>query len=310
MRYWWVNQNQTYKHEVQGGFLWSPKRNKGGGRNQFYDNMTEVQPGDLVLSFCDTQIKAVGVAQGSAESASKPNFGSIGDQWDDEGWLVPIEFDEATNPVRPKDFIGELQPHLAPKYAPLQANGNGNQGVYLAEVSEGFAAVVLGKMGLSLLNIAHEDSAAAQAEQDDAKAQQAVQGRTDIGPTQKEQLVLARRGQGIFRANVRLNETACRLTGVTDPFLLVASHIKPWRDCDDLEKLDGCNGLLLSPHVDRLFDRGLISFEDDGTILKSPKLPAGVWTAWCLDGVSKVGAFTPEQGVYLAYHRSEVFPGS
>ncbi len=46
---WWVNQNQTYKFEVPGGFLWSPKTNKNGSKNQFYDNMALVQPGDLVF---------------------------------------------------------------------------------------------------------------------------------------------------------------------------------------------------------------------------------------------------------------------
>ena len=64
MQYWWVNQNQTYKAEVSGGFLWSPKTRKDGGRNQFYVNMTLVQPGDVVFSFCDTLIKAVGIVTG------------------------------------------------------------------------------------------------------------------------------------------------------------------------------------------------------------------------------------------------------
>lgn len=225
MRYWWVNQNQTFKHEVQGGFLWSPKRKKGGGRNHFYDTMTQVSAGDLVLSFCDTQIKAVGVAQGPAASASKPEFGSVGDQWHDEGWLVPVEFEVAKTPVRPKDFIDELVPHLPTKYAPLQANGNGNQGVYLAEVSEGFAQLVLGKMGLSMPHAIAAEAVVEPTDLADEQAEVALQGRIDIGETQKQQLVLARRGQGVFKANVRLNEAGCRLTGVTDAHFLIASHI-------------------------------------------------------------------------------------
>jgi hypothetical protein len=307
MRYWWVNQNQTYKHEVQGGFLWSPKRTKSDGRNQFYENMTLVQPGDLVLSFCDTAIKAVGVAQGVAEAAAKPEFGTVGDQWSNEGWYVPVEFEVADHPVRPKDFIAELLPHLPAKYAPLQVNGNGNQGVYLAEVTSDFAAVVLGKMGLSVEAIVASEPVDAAGEAEDDQAQAAVQGRTDIGATQKEQLVLARRGQGVFRANVRLNETSCRITGVAEAHFLVASHIKPWRDCTDQEKLDGCNGLLLSPHIDRLFDRGWISFADDGAVLKSATLPSAVLTAWSLDTVANVAAFSAEQSVYLSYHRAQVF---
>ena len=62
MRYWWVNQNQTYNQERDGGYIWSPKRNRNGARNQFYENMREVAPGDLVFSFRHANIVAIGVA--------------------------------------------------------------------------------------------------------------------------------------------------------------------------------------------------------------------------------------------------------
>jgi putative restriction endonuclease len=44
VRYWWVNQNQTFRQEIEGGYLWSPKRNKNGHRNPFYEFMREVAP--------------------------------------------------------------------------------------------------------------------------------------------------------------------------------------------------------------------------------------------------------------------------
>lgn len=304
MRYWWVNQNQTYKHETTGGFLWSPKTNSNGARNQFYENMKEVEAGDLVFSFCDTSIKAVGRAQGPAESAVKPDFGTVGDQWDDEGWLVPVEFEEATGPIKPKTIIDDLRPHMAPKYAPLQGNGNGNQGVYLAEVSEAFAKVLLVNLGPQFSSVG-ATLVEIETDKADDVAEKALRGRTDIGLTQKSQLVSARRGQGIFKANVRLNETGCRVTGVTDPRFLIASHIKPWRDCTDQEKLDGCNGLLLSPHVDRLFDSGFISFTDEGELLKSDKLPLSVCEAWNLVQ-EQAKTFNETQREFLTYHRSKI----
>lgn len=55
MPYWWVNQNQTYHHEVQGGYLWSPKRNANGARNPFYESMREVAPGDVIFSFMEPE---------------------------------------------------------------------------------------------------------------------------------------------------------------------------------------------------------------------------------------------------------------
>jgi len=69
-------------------------------------------------------------------------------------------------------------------------------------------------------------------------------------PAFREQLVGARRGQGVFRSNVLLREGACRVTGVDEPRHLKARHIKPWRHASDAERLDGANGLLLSPHID------------------------------------------------------------
>ena len=79
MRYWWVNQNQTYRHEVQGGYLWSPKRNANGARNPFYESMREVAPGDLIFSFMDTRILAIGVAQSFSWECPKPQeFGNAG----------------------------------------------------------------------------------------------------------------------------------------------------------------------------------------------------------------------------------------
>jgi hypothetical protein len=305
MNYWWVNQNQTYRHEVQGGFLWSPKTRKDGGRNQFYDNMSLVKPGDLIFSFADTLIKAIGVATGPAQTADKPDFGNSGENWQNEGWLVPVEFTELEIQSRPKDFISELRPHLAEKYSPLQATGDGNQGVYLASISQPFAQILMEKAKISETSFVANIEAVDNFEAD--QEQKAVEGRTDIGPTQKAQLVQSRRGQGIFKANVRLNETKCRVTGLSDPRFLIASHIKPWSKCSDKEKLDGCNGLLLSPHIDRLFDKGWISFTDQGDIIFSSKIGPSVLDLWGIADKQNVGRFSPEQCVYLEFHRNSVF---
>jgi putative restriction endonuclease len=57
---------------------------------------------------------------------------------------------------------------------------------------------------------------------------------------------------------------------VTNPIHLVASHCKPWRDSSNEERINGENGLLLTPTIDHLFDRGFIGFEDNGTLILSP----------------------------------------
>lgn len=305
MRYWWVNHKQTYKSEVAGNFLWSPKTRSDGSRNQFYDNMREVAPGDLVFSFSNAQIKAIGRATGSAETSPKPHRDYSGTRWPQEGWLVPVTFVELTNRVRPKDHIEIIRPHLPQKYSPLQTSGNGLQSVYLAEISSTMAEILLdliGPEGRSVVSKLLQTTSTAD-ENDEEYLVIAIRGRTDIGDTTKEQLIKARRGQGIFRANVCLNEKRCRITKIDDPAHLRASHIKPWLDCSDEEKLDGCNGLLLAPHVDHLFDKGLISFSDSGDLLISPQLDLSILEAWGIPTILNVGRFSPEQTKYLSYHR-------
>src|SRR5581483_6890351 len=107
MRYWWVNQNQTYRAEVRGSFMWSPKQNANGAHNQFYDNMREVSPADVVFSFCDTRIKALGFVTGRAQTSPKPDAESF---WSLEGWFVPVDYCVLDNQIRPEDYAAVLRP--------------------------------------------------------------------------------------------------------------------------------------------------------------------------------------------------------
>lgn len=267
MNFWWVNQNQTYAHEVRGGYLWSPKANANGARNRFYDNMLEVRPGDIVFSFSDTFIKAVGVVVGTAESAPKPTaFGSAGSYWSNEGWFVEVEFRELKSRVRPREHMSLLEPTLPAAYSPIRANGVGNQGVYLAKLPEGMAAQLLALIGEEAALTIDALAPFGVEQAMDAAMETSIRERVDIPSTEATQLIKARRGQGLYKSRVELLEEGCRVTGVRRPQHLVASHIKPWRDSTDAEKLDGHNGLLLSPHVDHLFDRAYISFSDSGKL--------------------------------------------
>jgi hypothetical protein len=91
--------------------------------------------------------------------------------------------------------------------------------------------------------------------------------------TEAERMVIQRIGQDVFRDALMVYWGGrCPMTGITEPGLLRASHILPWADCTDAQRLDVHNGLLLSALWDAAFDRGLISFADDGTVLASPQL--------------------------------------
>jgi len=132
-----------------------------------------------------------------------------------------------------------------------------------------------------------------------------------IPVTEKVSLTKSRVGQGLYRERLQTIETSCRITGVSDPQLLTASHIKPWAVSTDVEKLDGNNGLFLSPHIDRLFDRGLISFSDTGDLLISGLVAEDQLTRWGIYQGVNVGAFNAKQSEYLAWHRKKYsFTGS
>lgn len=307
MKYWWVNQNQTYKHEINGGYLWSPKANANGARNQFYDYMQSVEAGDVVFSFSDTFIKAVGVATGNSSTTPRPTeFGSTGSYWGEEGWFVPVTFRELTSPIRPSMHMDILAPLLPKKYSPLQANGRGLQGVYLTELSEAIAGAITQLLGGQVESILIAIGNIGVNALEEAKEKE-ILAQQDITETEKEQLVKSRRGQGLFKSRVELNEAGCRVTGVTAREHLRASHIKPWCDSDNTERLDGNNGLLLAPHIDHLFDRGYISFTNEGKLLVSNSLDPSILSAWSINSNDAAKNFKPEQCGYLDHHRNIVF---
>ena len=143
-----MNQNQTFRQESEGGYLWSPQRKSNGAINPFYEYMKLVKPGDVIFSFCDKVIKAIGIARSSAYPSPRPaEFGTAGPNWNKIGWRVDVQYFPMNNRVSPKEHIEALRPLLPPRYSPLQTNGNGLQWVYLTAVSAEFAEALIGLIG-------------------------------------------------------------------------------------------------------------------------------------------------------------------
>lgn len=305
MRHWWVNQNQTHKEEIRGNFMWSPKANSDGHRNPFYDFMRDAAVGDLVFSFYDTLIQSLGMVTGVAQTAPKPEFGNAGANWSNEGWFVPVYYCSLDSPIRPADKIEIIRPFLPRQYSPLQVNGRGNQGVYLTLVPENLADALIGLMGPSYFKALAAVSGYSNVI--DAEIDELPGNEPEIAPTYRQQVVKARRGQGVFRSNVLLTEESCRVTRVGDSKHLRASHIKPWKDSNDSERLNGFNGLLLSPHIDHLFDKGFISFSNQQRLLIVPEVRGELLDKWSIDEAVNVGEFSRDQQAFLDYHRANVF---
>ncbi len=321
--YWWVNHNQTARQEIDGQYLWSPKTESNGGRSEFYNNMRRAGPGDLVLSYSGQAIRYVGRVAEFAFTVPKPDeFGLTGAYWNHEGWLLPVFWTPLDPPVRPKALIETLGPLLPSRYSPIHpVSGAGSQKAYLASIPRAVFEAVVAQAAFNHATLARGGANSLTFEVVTEFLEDAVERRIANDNQLEESVILARRGQGKFRANVEAIERSCRLTGITNPSLLIASHIKPWRLCSSAqERLDGMNGLLLTPDADHLFDRGFISFQDDGEVLVSPRVDRSdlqrlgfdqlVWERF---GVAEAPAiwrtegFVSSQRSYLAYHRSEVF---
>jgi len=318
MLFWWVNQNQTFRHEFAGGYLWSPKRNANGARNPFYEFMREVSPGDVVLSFVDTKIGAIGTAQSYCYEGPKPQeFGKAGQNWENIGWQIRVRFVDLLNKIRPKDYIDVLRHVLPPRYSPLQPDGNGLQSVYLAEISVPMAEVILGLIGPEAQDIVRSAETLVlertmESSDDLDYWEHQLEKRLTVDPsiveTDRRAIISTRCGQGLFKRRVMQIEKRCRLTLVDNSAHLLASHCKPWRDATNEERLDGEIGLLLTPSIDHLFDRGFISFEDTGTLIVSPVAHRPSLQRMGVETERKVnvGGFTEGQKKYLDFHRTSI----
>jgi hypothetical protein len=138
----------------------------------------------------------------------------------------------------------------------------------------------------------------------------------DPGETERKQLAKTRLKQWVFRAQVMVVEwKGCRVTRVADFRFLVASHMIGWADClkaaadpasGRADQIDGNNGLLLSPHIDKLFDKYLISFTDDGNLLYSDDVKL-ILTLWKIDlsNLPPARDFKPGQLRFIGHHRGE-----
>ena len=302
MATWWVNQGQTFEEEFRGGYMWAPKRTRDGRKIQAYEFMKEVRVNDLVFSYSKAHIRAIGVVTRAAYSFEKP--AELDVDWNADGWRIEVDYTKTETPFRPKADWQVLREMMPKRYSPLDRNGDGAQGAYLSWISDDLGAYIGDRIRDGIFELPPEVSS-------DAEAEYALEAEiwqdVTLEETQRLAMVSARLGQGTFKKRVYSFEKVCRVTGVSEPRLLIASHIKPWRLANPNERLDGNNGLMLSPHVDKLLDRGLMTFTSKGKVLVDPNLDESILLAWNIDTEKNVGTFNKEQQRFLGYHQDMVF---
>jgi hypothetical protein len=199
-------------------------------------------------------------------------------------------------PTSPSDVPGARYANWmqALAYSNGERNGEGHF-LWMLRPEIAMALERLGWVAPDVSEITQEQDGEPSAE-DDAEPQS----------TTREASIQVRRGQALFRSRVlqywggRCAVTGCAITGI-----LVASHIKPWAISTNVERLDGFNGLLLTPNLDKLFDTYMISFDGSGELLVSQKLPIEEQTKLGLVSGMRLQRLHERHRPYLEAHRDQ-----
>ena len=127
-----------------------------------------------------------------------------------------------------------------------------------------------------------------------------------IPETEKKVFIDARIGQGKYKRDLEELWKGCSVTGYLNLNFLIASHIKPWKDSNNNERLDKYNGLLLCPNLDKLFDSGHISFQNNGKIILSKLLDNDDLNSLGIHENMSIN-IKKENLKYLNFHREKIF---
>lgn len=224
-------------------------------------------------------IKIIGLSEGSAKNYSGAIFGSIS-KWAKETGLIDSSLIEISDPKEFEKLSERIQ--RLPIFQERNTKGNNMYSNALSKYHE-YLKEASNELEQDLENIITDNS---------------------YGETDKVAFVKSRIGQGAFRENLLSYWKGCAVTGYKTSSMLIASHIKPWRDSNNQERLDKFNGLLLIPNLDKAFDTGFISFDVNGKILisevlESPKILG-------IENGMKIN-FEKSHQQYLQYHRDVVF---
>tara|TARA_Y100000817_G_scaffold104624_1_gene81974 strand:- start:217 stop:1116 length:900 start_codon:yes stop_codon:yes gene_type:complete len=298
MAFWWVSQNKTFKQERSGNYLWAPSQSSDGGYPFHWSNMKKLSVGDIVFSYVDQHIPAVSIIKKNAESSNRPlEFPDISEvqNWRFKGLKSVSDYTDLNTPLNVLHIKDKLLEILPNKYSPLDKNGSGNQG-YLFSINSKSGNFLLDQIAeLNKLDFESnfENNISSSLEDE----------------TESVRLIQARKGQGKFRRDLfNVWGSKCCVTGLTTATLLKASHIKPWKDSNNQERLNPNNGLLLAPNFDAAFDRGLISFNQNGDIVVSNNSLVQL-NKIGIHGSEEIRFLNSQQKEFMKYHYQQVFWG-
>jgi hypothetical protein len=298
--YYWVNQGKTYTEEKEGGYLWAPINNNTGKSFFHWNNMDKIVPGDVIFNYKKGIIHGYCVAESYSYKSTKPREFSKELGWESNGRMIDVKYHTIENPTHISDVYEDLEEHLPREYSPLNVSifkGDrkirANQG-YLYELNNDLGELLLKILGVKEFK---------------AKTISSLDRSDYTKPTVTERsgLVNSRVGQGKYRRELMYRwKNRCAVTGLSCTNLLIASHIVPWSESTDEERLDVNNGLLLSPVYDALFDQNLISFNDNGSIILSNSISKEDYVKIGIIGSETIDGLNEGNLKYLKRHRKKV----
>lgn len=294
MQFWWVSQNKTWKHERKGGYLWAPLKSKDGRDIYYWSNMEEVQSGDIIFSYQGKKIRAVSIAKYDCyEDIIPPEFGE-NSPWKAEGRRVDTEYKDLETPILLEELNELLSPYLNDEQFPIKKNGKGGKEGYLFRVNR-----IVGEEILAMRNLSHLPNISQE------KRSFTELSKKEI--TSRKRLIDARIGQGYFRKEVIRNWKTCAVTGTENTAMLTASHIKPWKCSNNFQRLDPNNGLLLTSAYDTAFDKGLVTFDEKGSLIQSSSIDSADLLRSGIQPLARLRSYNENIDSYMDFHRQKVF---
>lgn len=295
MAFFWVNLGTTHKEVMANNFLWAPTHKVSKGKKiyiQGFSNVSEVKKDDVIFCHNSGFIISVAVAISDAKLSERPNNRNF-DKWGRDGYKVDVKLIELKQKIETVLFRNELFERYNHMCSPKLLNEKTRHATenYMTSIPDAAAMLIYSFIEDDLLKIGEHKGSN-------------TKGKQRVKKAEREAIIKARVGQGQFRKDLfKIWKGECPVTKIDVPELLIASHMLPWALSNDEDKVNPNNGILLSPAVDKLFDKGFISFSDEGALLVNSHFNKQNVLKLGLDSNNVKIKFNSEQKAFLGKHR-------
>lgn len=278
MKSYIVLQQSKYLIQKEKGILNCPQKDQWGNIPHYYSRMTNIKKGDCIFHYQNGHFVAIGIAQDSVFDIYNSSDKTLTFQ-------IPVSYYELKNSLHVRTYWKDIIHLLPSEYSPFQINGHDNEG-YLYPCNEGLSSYLLSKIAET-----NEDTNLFE-----------VISNTEAKITSKMRI-----GHQTFKNKLlELWDHKCAICEINLAPLLKASHSKPWKDSNSIERLDPYNGLLLCAHHDALYDKGFITVDRNGLVNISPLLKKDNHNIYSLFEGKEINIFEENKN-YFSWHKSYVF---